>query len=150
MTTIAWDGATVAADGKAVTGNGNVMTRNERKLVVDGGKVYGLTGAVWMFDALIAWANGTGSEPPKCSDSWSLIEFASVVRFTNDLMFPHWVTVEDAPWAWGSGTDLAIGAMLAGTSARRAVEIACQVDNGSGGVITEIDLAALRRSEAAE
>lgn len=150
MTTIAWDGATVAADGKAVTGNGNVITLRERKLMVNGRVVYALTGAAWMFDALVAWARSTGDEPPKCEEEWTLIEFDGVVRFTSEKMAPHWVTVERAPWAWGSGTDLAIGAMLAGASARRAVEIACQVDNGSGGTITEIDLLTLRRSEAAE
>lgn len=39
------------------------------------------------------------------------------------------------PWAMGSGSDFAIGAMDAGASAREAVKIASQRDVGTGGKI---------------
>lgn len=42
----------------------------------------------------------------------------------------------DAPAAIGSGEDFAVGAMLAGMTARQAVEVACARDVYSGGVVT--------------
>lgn len=45
----------------------------------------------------------------------------------------------DTPAAIGSGSHLAIGAMLAGASARRAVEIACERDPWSGGAVMVYD-----------
>lgn len=155
MTTIAWDGATVAADGKAVTGNGNVVTRDAVKLRAGHGCVYALSGAHFLFDDLVAWhrAGAPKADVPRVHDEhpWFFLVFESGgVRMTDHTMGGCWDNTAKAPWAWGSGADLAIGAMLAEATARRAVKIASWVDNGSGGKIVEINLMTLRRSEAAE
>ena len=48
--------------------------------------------------------------------------------------------VERGFHALGSGAGPALGAMMAGASARRAVEIACSIDAHSGGDIIEVTL----------
>jgi ATP-dependent protease HslVU (ClpYQ) peptidase subunit len=42
---------------------------------------------------------------------------------------------ESRCWAWGSGMDFALGAMAAGATAFTAVDIAANLDTGSGGLI---------------
>lgn len=43
-------------------------------------------------------------------------------------------------YAWGSGSVVAMGAMLAGADAKQAVEIAMQLDPWTGGEVDVIDL----------
>lgn len=50
---------------------------------------------------------------------------------------PHEV---DLPFACGSGSDYAIGAMLAGKSPREAVELAAKKNSATGGKIMEMKI----------
>lgn len=143
MTTIAWDGKTVAADGKATAG-GNIVTLEFEKLIVRHGRIYGLAGTAFMFENLIEWERG-GADPektPKCQedDSWQLLVFdgIGVIRYSSVAPYPE---QRFAPWAFGSGADLAMGAMLHGASAFEAVMIAMQRDNDSGGRVRAINVA---------
>lgn len=52
----------------------------------------------------------------------------------------------DPPMAWGSGCEYALGAMLAGADAKRAVEIACERDVTCGGDIQVVTLEDLQAS----
>lgn len=155
MTTIAWDGRSVAADGKAVTGNGNVVTLDVVKLAHYSDCVYAVSGAHFLFEELIEWHRcGARRDAVPSADSehpWYFLVFQGRwVNMTDNTMHGRWDKTARAPWAWGSGADLAIGAMLAGKTARQAVEIASQVDNCTGGTISEIVLEDIERAEAAE
>lgn len=57
------------------------------------------------------------------------------------LETPYLVELDDGPHAWGSGGEIALGAMLAGKSALKAVAIACgpRGDTGTGGPIRFLD-----------
>ena len=52
--------------------------------------------------------------------------------------YPRWI--EDPYDAWGSGMDFALGAMHAGADARRAIEIATELDTGTGRGIDAVDV----------
>lgn len=53
------------------------------------------------------------------------------------------------PFALGIGSDYAMGAILAGASAERAVEIACELDTHCGGEIVVMEIPQAQK-EAAE
>jgi len=147
MTTIATDGKTIAADGMIHRG-GTAMVRNGKKIVVhtkdNPPAIYGLAGASGMHAALIAW-HRRGADPkdvpPIGSESgWALIVVTAEGCFTAGDQMPYLCPV-DTPFAVGSGSDLAIGAMDAGVSPEEAVRIACWRDTHTGGEIQVVNIA---------
>jgi hypothetical protein len=61
-----------------------------------------------------------------------------VIKYTNTCPYPEVFT---PPIAFGAGLDLAKGAMLAGASARQAVQLAIEHTTHSGGDIQVEDIA---------
>lgn len=138
MTTIASDGKTVAADGLSTFIDERVNHDYRKITLFEHDKLFGFTGKEAIFKPAIVWYLG-GADPdkiPKAKD-WGLYVFTlqGVDRFTDESpyadRFPY-------PCAFGSGRDYAMGAMLAGASPKKAVEIAALLDVYTGGVILEL------------
>ena len=53
---------------------------------------------------------------------------------------PTFFDITESYMAVGSGKDLAMAAMMAGASAKEAVEIACKLDDHTGGEVIEVDV----------
>ena len=143
MTTIAVDTkGTIAADGLGC--NDNIRaTHSARKIIVEDGAIYALAGTECLMRPLINWVK-EGADPdklPKVGDNaWGLLVITrtGAAHYHCKCPFPETV---DLPWATGSGREIAIGLLRDGKTARRAVEIACELDVYSGGDIQVIDIA---------
>ena len=158
MTTIAIDAlGNIAADGRVTCGN-EIIREDAEKIRQAHGRIYGVTGCGSLTDELIKWHNkgADPANPPiyKGDRGWGLlvVQTDGLFFYTNDV--PHAMSDEyKYPIAFGSGQNWALGAMMAGKSAREAVEIACKLDTGSGGKITSMNIAdtlAPKLKEAAE
>ena len=140
MTTIATDGKSMAGDGKSQT-RGTVCSLNSVKVhrMRDGG-LFAACGSSGWGDKLQAWyEDGQSGSPPTGEDGDGFI----LLRLDGSI----WQGGQDglavqieAPFAIGSGMDLAIGAMDQGASPEQAVAIAAQRDPGTGGTITILHL----------
>lgn len=152
MTTIAWSGTEVAADSQVSYGmcrGAGKVSKLERR----GGVVYACTGTAPLFGPMIKWVEEDGADPekkPKIPDekATTLLVFkdGKCFAYRTDIPYPEEMA---APDAWGSGAEFAIGAMRAGATAKRAVEIAIACDVHSGGPVQVIDLLALENVENA-
>jgi ATP-dependent protease HslVU (ClpYQ) peptidase subunit len=98
------------------------------------GRLLGAAGKTRDVDPLIKWLDGEGARPKKAEVSALLLSPGGKVELIVDNDDP--IRVE-APAAVGSGSELAIGAMLAGASPRDAVLIAASRDPFTGGELTE-------------
>jgi hypothetical protein len=160
MTTIAWCGRFLAADSlrsrngtrmghypkiHAMTADGEFYQEEDGRRLA-----FALTGFPAHREQWIAWyVNGQGKDDlPHAPDTSDLGGWFIVLREGEhpslrvcSLATPYLVDVAEAPDAWGSGGDLALGAMLAGKSALEAVAIACgpRGDTGTGGPIRFLD-----------
>lgn len=140
MTTIATDGKSMAGDGQrehkgTITNMGAVKVCRLRD-----GSLFGRSGSVAYGDMVTEWLSKGGPTPEYKGDGG----FGALHLRTDGTL---WIIGEEclptqieAPYAVGSGMDLAIGAMRAGASPQRAVEIAIACDPGTGGTITEVSL----------
>lgn len=132
MTTIATDGKSMAGDGLIVNAGDMICGFNTVKVHrLDDGGIVGIAGDASLALAFVAWLNG-GTEPT--------VEEVDALHITADgaLLYYHNTGAPvpcEAPAAIGTGTKLAMGAMLAGSDPAKAVEIACQRDICSGGSI---------------
>lgn len=143
MTTIAFDGKTLAADSLAVY-NGVVSNRNAKKIRRVDGNLFALTGTPALFDAFVEWYIG-GAKPadvPKCQDNddnyTRLIVIKSDGRCFQYMPAIPYADELCAPFAWGSGSQIALGAMMAGCDAVGAIKVAIEVDVCTGGdVVSE-------------
>jgi hypothetical protein len=142
LTIIAWDGKTLAGDRAATNcGYHNTVKKIHR---VPGGLV-GLCGDGDGAQDLLAWfrAGRPAGEYPKC-------------QTTDDRGSAYFVDAEGVLWSYdktvnaaryeqkfaamGSGRDYALAAMYLGHDARRAVEVACALDNGCGNGIDALEI----------
>lgn len=138
MTTIATDGKTMAADGCGCA-NDLIRSINEQKLHrLSDGRIVGCSGTFMAAKTYIAWLE-KGGELPKIEAGFHALVLSpdgTVQVHGNDEMPDD----ADVPAVLGSGGALALGAMLAGASPKRAVEIAAMRDPFTGGTITELSL----------
>ncbi len=143
MTTIAVSTTHIAADGQGCR-SGEIIGLREKKLHIQEGKIFAFLGAAALVEPILSWYQA-GADPHKLppigSDvRWSALVISSKGLFRFDQASPYADRMHP-PLGFGSGADFATGALLAGASARRAVEIACTRDIRSGGEITEIEIA---------
>lgn len=131
MTVIARDGKTLAVDRQGT--NCGMRFSATKLFQLEDGTVLAGTGVLGAVHRMKQWyENGADvSNYPDCqktSDDWGRL---IVVKPDGSVCYYEGQSVaipsEDVPAAWGSGRDFAIGAMLAGADARRAVEITNQV-----------------------
>lgn len=141
MTTIAYDGRYLAADTLGVR-SGNRSELPGCKIEVRDGYSFA-TGGYWGHyrSQLIAW-HVAGHDPRSCPGAG--VEGAVLVLspqrelfvFTHEAPFPD---PEVAPFALGTGGDIALGAMGAGLTAMEAVKLAMRWDLKTGGEVDFID-----------
>lgn len=131
MTTVVYRGGIVAAD-RRVTNGGWVMFDTDVKLThLPDGRILAETGDSCSVGALKAWVAGDRAEKQPDGDC-RIIEFSaeSIVVFEGCGSYPM---NPNGFYAWGSGSVPALGALHAGATAIRAVEIAALVDPCTGG-----------------
>lgn len=153
MTTIAFDGRCLATDSRA-SRNGVVLDDQAEKLWMMGEGVVAAVGhgnlarawAHWVHDNWAEWASGARASvgvPPQNLSPEALADCALIVWTAGQLWevcgavpIP---TAYRAPATWGTGAELALGALEAGVNAMQAVEIACRRDRNSGGPVRFVD-----------
>ncbi len=138
MTTIATDGRSMAGDGRGV-GSGFIRGESEVKVCkLSDGRLLGYSGTTCAAKAYIEHLE-SGGERPKLADHFLALvldtDGTAQIHYHDDM--PDDV---DIPAVLGTGGTLALGAMLAGATPRRAVQIACMRDPHSGGTISEVSL----------
>lgn len=151
MTVIAWDGKTLAAD-KAATWVGfqNTVTKIYR---VPGGLV-GLCGDSDRALELLAWfraGRDVGAWPrdgQNRDDRGAAVFIDEAGRCFSYEKTPYPQHNEQAFYAIGSGRDYALAAMHLGHDARKAVEVACALDNCCGRGIDTLTLYTKKRQPA--
>jgi ATP-dependent protease HslVU (ClpYQ) peptidase subunit len=135
MTTIATDGKSMAGDGARFRNDTAVAFNAAKVTRLRDGSILGCSGATVDCEALRAWLDegGEGDRPKAESLTALWLRTPADVRHFSERG-PH-IEVE-LPAAVGTGSDLALGAMLAGVSPHQAVEIAKSRDVYTGGKIT--------------
>lgn len=136
MTTIATDGNTMAADGLVTAGNTITDSSFVKLSRMKDGTIVGISGSAYDSAAFIDWyvSAEPDKKPPLTEDFIALVlkPDGNVLSF-NQMC--HWMP-ERVPCAVGSGMDFALAAMDCGKTPMEAVNIACNRDSSSGGVIT--------------
>ncbi|HBG30680.1 MAG TPA: hypothetical protein DDW98_08645 [Gammaproteobacteria bacterium] len=141
MTTIAWDGKTLAADRCSWSGG---IRREVRKVFKINAKdrgpllvAFSGTGAYCL--RVLEWMKGEG-ERPNPSDWWDRDTICNACAVAidsdrrvwllgNDL---HWQRMYEDKFANGAGHEIAWGALEAGATAVRAIEIAMKRSDFAG------------------
>lgn len=152
MTVLAWDGRYVAADSLECYGSCR-SAKPIQKLRQRGSTIFACTGTGALFEPMIEWYLGGRKldELPKADDrdkDTKLLVFENGKAWVYSPSLPYPAELH-APDAWGVGADMAIGAMEAGASAEKAVEVVIKREVYCGGPIQVIDLEALQKLEAA-
>ncbi len=150
MTTIAFDGKTMAADKQSVGGGRKYqrLTSKIRRGLYHGmPALFSGAGTIVYVDAMIDWfiAGMPDDKPemPEGPDSFTVLVATEVGLYEYiDSLRP--IALGPTKWAIGSGAEYALGAMAAGASAKRAVEIACTLDVNSG---MGVDTLTLRKAK---
>lgn len=132
MTTILADAkkGVMVCDSKA-TFNGEWFP--VKKVFEHGGELFGFAGTQSEGIRWLDWySNGQRGKMPSISNVLIIIlskdEGVRLVEGSGTLF-----SVERHFYAIGSGSTAAMGAYMAGADAKKAVEIACRIDAGSGG-----------------
>lgn len=142
MTCIAWDGKTLSAD-RASTNCG--YRRTVTKIFCVPGGLVGFAGDEGIAMEMLEWFRA-GRDPLTFPKSQQCDDPAGVIFISNDgvsLSYsktPYPATHIDKFDAIGSGRDYALAAMYLGHDSRRAVEVACALDNGCGNGIDTLPL----------
>lgn len=130
MTTIACDGETLASDSQSITQF--VEQHPTQKIFRKGGRLFALAGDYAQCLAVIDWL--CGEEKPSFGKNEFVVAVVSAKKAdVYDGEFYPYPAIP--PFAFGSGGVFAMAAMMGGAKAKKAVEIACQLDENSGGKI---------------
>jgi ATP-dependent protease HslVU (ClpYQ) peptidase subunit len=139
MTTIATDGRYMAAD---TLGSGGSHIERHRPVKIErlpGGSIAGCAGTTPRCLHLFQYLRGEINDIPRGvgdENAFALVLRPDGTVWKYDADYPTAPHEVGAPAAIGSGKDFAMGAMLAGASPDRAVEIAIELDPYTGGTVT--------------
>lgn len=132
MTTIAFDGKYLVADMQMSFED---ERRRARKLFVTPKGIAAIYGDGYNSMTLVDWLMSPGKDYPVTGSE----EGVAVLITPDKRIFMYSsarsevpIEIEDTLYSVGSGGSAAMGAMLAGADAIRAVQIACMIDNYSG------------------
>ena len=133
MTTIAWDGKTLAGDRQSTYGNTPTRTKKVfRHFNPNHGTVLlGFCGLTSEANEFIRWVRGERETAPVLKDIGIIAIDEKYHIWVSDQTL-NWAKVGFKVWACGLGSDYALGAMLAGKSAKEAIQIAMRLDNLTG------------------
>lgn len=137
MTTIAYRDDVLAGDTQITCGN--TIDGYVQKVFRKGALLYGATGCSGHADAFLTWVlKGMKGDAPNLKtddDEASGLLFPGgdrvVWRYRN-----VWTSHHAPFFAYGSGSNLALGAMAQGATAEEAVKAAAMLDTNTGGDIT--------------
>lgn len=139
MTTIAVNGRSMAGDG-ITTCNGHILAYPQKVNRAPDGSLFGATGLTTQCEKFRQWMM---SDPQPDFPSFDE-DFCALILRPNGKVY--WIDKHNAyieyamPAAIGSGSEYAIGAMMAGRTPKQAVEIAAMRDRSTAGDITELKL----------
>jgi ATP-dependent protease HslVU (ClpYQ) peptidase subunit len=134
VTTIAYRDGLLAADGRSSSGS-TILTDNAKKIIrLSDGALFALAGDVAYTGPMLG-ALEDDVEFPKADGA-----FTAVIVETNGALRVYegaggFMAVEEPFAAFGSGAEVAYGAMEMGASAEEAVRAAMRRDTYSGGAI---------------
>lgn len=132
LTIVAWDGKSIACDSRIT---GGFIQDDVKKIFKLGNRYIGIAGTYSAALLVIQWMKDKTREKPKLEiakdDEFEAIEIKDGKCFYYDEnLIEHKVS---APYAIGSGSAFAMGAMSCGKSASEAVGIAKKYDESCGG-----------------
>lgn len=136
MTTIATDGHQIVADTLQVWGTERSL-RPATKMIVKNKTIYALAGTYGILNDLIDWVeSGAIRENVPFSDmdwKWTMLVLrkGSIWQVSSEL--PGLLQEGGFPFAIGSGSEFALGAMHAGATPLEAIRIASKLDIYTGG-----------------
>lgn len=135
MTTIAWDGETLAADrGSWSNGMHQAVRKAHRVTAPDGRRfLVALAGDGAFAISVLRWMRGEVSDPGRCLDDDMTRDVAVVIderrrvfRLNSRLLYvPYMGRIH----THGAGQEIALGAMMAGADAVKAIRITMQVSD---------------------
>ena len=140
MSVVAWDGKTLAADKAEF--NGSMKFEGFKLHVIAADTVIAHVGGAAQAVAMIQWWK-SGAKPGdfpqenRDKDEWTRLIIASRDHDGSKTL----ITYENSPYplrlwapymAWGAAAQVAMGALAAGASAERAVEIAIKHHDAAG------------------
>lgn len=128
MSVVAWDGPWVVCDRRATNSSGRYMPVKKYKLLDDGTILAGV-GDHTEVQALFRWY-GTGEKYPEFQQPGDFNTLLVVSTLGDGHLYTHLPEPIKVfpPFAIGAGADIAMGAMWAGASAGKAVDIACELN----------------------
>lgn len=133
MSVIAWDGEVLAADKLATRGD---ILYTTTKIFKIGADAVGTTHCLTSGLKLIGWYKA-GAKPEEFPKLNKDTDYAMLIVVNREGVRhyeaePVGIPITDPFFAWGSGSEFAIGAMAMGASAIQAVEIASKHCSGCG------------------
>lgn len=136
MTTIAWDGTTLAADRAAWSGGQKYRVRKVARVTAPDGRrfLWAGCGDGTFAPMLLAWMKG-GPHPgpyPEAGNFTVAVVIDEQLRVWRMNHLLRYTLIRERIHACGAGQDYAIGALEAGATARRAVEIAIKRSDYAG------------------
>lgn len=144
MTTLAFRNGVLAADRRSISSGWIKGVAVTKIFKAEDGRLIGLCGeyaAVYPFAQWLLLTNRSQGDKPKIGkDEGMVIEICP-----DGMIFVHTDTgyhpAEGSEFfAWGSGFPAALAAMIMGADAVRAIEVACMLDNCSGGGIDTLEI----------
>jgi hypothetical protein len=139
MTTIAYRAGICAADTLAQIGSTSLgsVTKIVRSA---SGDLAGAAGLASYAEAFRHWVTGgENGDPPQARETDHVFDRGVIFRRSGEIVVfePEGRFSVAAPYyAFGSGKEIAIGAMFMGATAPQAIEAAIKHDDGTGGEIT--------------
>jgi len=136
MTTIATDGHQIVADTLQVWGTERSL-RPATKMIVRNKTIYALSGTYGLLNDLIEWveAGARQKDVPFADLDWQwtmlVLRQGSIWQASSEL--PGLLQEGGFPFAIGSGSEFALGAMHAGATPLEAIRIASKLDIYTGG-----------------
>ena len=143
MTTVATDGRSMAGDGQTLSANDIILCRNSPKVLrLDDGSLLGCSGNADVKYKLRGWIEAGCVGPfPELKTAFAAMWLIrpNEGRYFSENTQADFIEME-FPFAIGSGSEVALGAMEAGLSPLEAVTIAAKRDPFTGGKIVALDL----------
>lgn len=129
-TTIAWDGKVLAGDSQVTQGETKSFSP---KIVRINADIIGCAGTCKDIEKFYQWYGNRSRPKPHLSSMDALVVVKGQCYYYDEDLERISVC---APYAIGSGKEAALGAMKAGASSQKAVEIAREIDLYTGGPVT--------------
>lgn len=131
MTTIACNSTTMSADTQFTAGN---ISYGGHKIFKGKGYIVAFSGEQQVGIEFVAWLAG-GDKPERASEEFEalLLNSEGQIYYYESRYIP--ILIEEAYMAIGSGSQIALGALLCGRNPKQAVQLACIRDVFSSGPV---------------